>query len=273
MKTLSDVALKVLAMADASPRLKALFWRRWYELLAGRYNQGDWTFMNYGFWDEAIEKLPLSAQDDPNRHFIGLYERVTRGVELHGNQVVEIGSGRGGGAAYLARRYSPKRMLGLDFSAKATLLSQNLHDVPGLRFRTGDALQLPLENHSFDVVLNVESSHCYPSMPQFLSEVARVLRPGGTLGWCDMRARPVWDNVREEFQNAGFEIEDDTEISPNVLEALERVAPAKETAIMGKVPGWLRPSFADFAGMPGSRIFRLLQSGEVRYGAIRAHKS
>ena len=273
MKTLSDFALKLLSTADASPRLKALLWRRWYELLARKYNQGDWTFMNYGFWDDEIENLSLSAQDEANRPFIGLYERVTRHLTLNGKDVSEIGSGRGGGAAYLARRHEPRLMMGLDFSHQATQLAQTLHNAPGLRFRQGDALNLPLQSASLDVVLNVESSHCYASMPQFLREVARVLRPGGTFSWCDMRQRPEWDGVRADFAAHGLEIEDDTEITPNVIAALDRIAPAKEEAILSKVPTWLRPSFADFAGMPGSRIYRLLQSGEVRYGTIRARKT
>src|ERR1044072_1299393 len=119
MPNLNDFTLKLLARLAASPRLKALLWRKWYESLARKYGQGDWTFMNYGFWDEAIENLPLSAQDAPNRPFIGLYERVTRGLDLSGRDVVEVGSGRGGGAAYLARTKGPQMMLGLDYSAPA----------------------------------------------------------------------------------------------------------------------------------------------------------
>ena len=40
-----------------------------------------------------------------------------------------------------------------------------------------------------DVVLNVESSHCYGSMPRFLAEVRRVLEPRGYFLHADFRAR------------------------------------------------------------------------------------
>ncbi len=273
MKTLSDSTLKLIATADAFPRFKAELWRRWYELLARRYSQGDWTFMNYGFLDDEIKSLSLNTQNSADRPFIGLYERVTRGLDLENKRVVEVGSGRGGGASYLAKTRHPKLLMGLDFSDQAVLLAQKLHDVQGLRFRQGDALQLPLEPATFDVVVNVESSHCYASMPQFLSEVVRVLEPGGAFGWCDMRPRTKWPELVAEFQSAGLSIEDDTDITPNVLAALDYIAPAKERDILSHVPTWLRASFADFAGMPGSRIYRLLQSGDVRYGAIRARKS
>ena len=272
MPDLNDFAVNLLAKLAASPRLRALLWRKWYENLARRYGQGDWTFMNYGFWDEAIENLPLGAEDAPNRPFIGLYERVTRGLDLRGKQVVEVGSGRGGGASYLARTKSPKLMLGLDYSHQATQLAQKLHDARRLRFRQGDALHLPIQAGSFDIVVNVESSHCYASMPQFLAQVARVLRPGGTFAWCDMRPRAAWDELRAQFEAAGLKILNDDEITPNVLKALDLAAPAKEAAIQAHAPQWLQRSFADFAGMPGSRIYGLLQSGEVRYGAIQARR-
>ncbi len=272
MKTLSDPVLKLLATADAFPRFKAELWRRWYELLARRYSQGDWTFMNYGFLAEEIKSLSLNAQNSADRPFIGLYERVTRGLDLNQKRVVEVGSGRGGGASYLAKTRHPKLLMGLDFSDQAVLLAQKLHDVPGLRFRQGDALGLPLDSDSFDVVVNVESSHCYASMPQFLSEAVRVLKTGGTFAWCDMRPRSSWPELLAEFEAAGLQIEDNTDITRNVVAALDYIAPAKERDILSHVPGWLRASFADFAGMPGSRIYRLLQSEEVRYGAIQARK-
>ena len=45
-----------------SPGLKRSLWRTWYELLAARFSQADWTFMNYGFADlEAGGGLELSA--------------------------------------------------------------------------------------------------------------------------------------------------------------------------------------------------------------------
>src|ERR1700690_3091246 len=51
----------------------------------------------------------------------------------------------------------------------------------------GDAENLPFEKNTFDVVINVEASHCYPNFPRFLSEVARVLRHGGHFLYADFR--------------------------------------------------------------------------------------
>ena len=48
---------------------------------------------------------------------------------------------------------------------------------------------LSFEGASFDVVINVESSHCNENLPAFLREVRRVLRPEGCFGWVDIRGR------------------------------------------------------------------------------------
>ena len=50
-----------------------------------------------------------------------------------------------------------------------------------------DAEKLPFDDESFDAIINVESSHCYPHIDSFLSEVRRVLAPGGCFGIVDFR--------------------------------------------------------------------------------------
>ena len=47
------------------------------------------------------------------------------------------------------------------------------------RFEVGDAEHLPFEDESFEVVTNMESSHTYPNLRAFFSEVRRVLAKGG----------------------------------------------------------------------------------------------
>ena len=90
--------------------------------------------------------------------------------------MLEVGSGRGGGASYLSRYLRPRSVTGLDLSQKAVDLCNRHRKAPGLAFTRGDAQSMPFADSSFDAVVNIESSHCYPSMGKFLSEVHRVLR-------------------------------------------------------------------------------------------------
>ena len=120
----------------SSPGLKRALWRRWYRFLAGGYPQAEWTFMNYGFAEREgpTPGLDLAAADEPDRYSIQLYHRVAGGADLRGLDVLEVGSGRGGGSSCIARYLQPRSVLGIDFSKEAVALSRKLHVLPRLRF-------------------------------------------------------------------------------------------------------------------------------------------
>merc|ERR1719335_1617700 len=50
-------------------------------------------------------------------------------------------------------------------------------------------MDLPFADGSMDVVLCIESSHCFADFERFLAEVRRVLRPGGRFSLADLRWR------------------------------------------------------------------------------------
>src|SRR5215510_2752172 len=85
------------------PVFKKALWRSWYEYLAASQRAPEWTFMNYGFLDASQPLLELQSTDEPDRHFIQLYHHVATAVALRGQSVLEIGSGRGGGASFIKR--------------------------------------------------------------------------------------------------------------------------------------------------------------------------
>ena len=94
-----------------------------------------------------------------------------------GREVLEVGSGRGGGASFVARYLRPSRVVGVDVSPQSVAFCRARHSAPGLSFEVGNAEQLGFAAASFDAILNVESSHCYGDMGAFVREVRRVLRP------------------------------------------------------------------------------------------------
>ena len=210
-----------MKLTELSPPFKRFLWRRWYQYLAG-YQIRDWRFMNYGFSPLHPGEAPLSLQpaDEPNRSNIQLYHHVASAVPLTGLDVLEVGCGRGGGASYVKRYLRPRQMTGIDFSAKAVRFCQANHHVEGLSFVRGDAEALPFADASFDAVLNVESSHCYGSMPSFLSQVKRVLRPGGHFLFADLRMARDIDRLHEQLLASGLTVLDRDDITPSVLAAL-----------------------------------------------------
>ncbi|MCH8024962.1 MAG: class I SAM-dependent methyltransferase [Candidatus Marinimicrobia bacterium] len=248
-----------------APILRRFLWRRWYDYLARRHADRRWTFMNYGYQASGDGQLALEPADEPDRYCIQLYHRTVTDVELAGNEVLEVGSGRGGGASYIQRYLAPASTIGVDFSAQAVEFCKANHQVPGLSFRQGDAEALPFDDGSFDVVVNVESSHCYGSMTAFLWEVARVLRPGGHFCFADLRAGAEQTLLQEQLAASALSLVLEEEINREVLRAMEADSQRKLELIQGQFPRWLGKAFRDFAGLRESTVWRHLQSGQARY--------
>ena len=55
----------------------------------------------------------------------------------------------------------PKTIIGVDISKDAVALCNSTYKETGLSFETGDSENLPFKENVFDIVINVESSHCY----------------------------------------------------------------------------------------------------------------
>jgi SAM-dependent methyltransferase len=256
----------------AVPGLKKFLWRTWYDYLARSHRAPEWTFMNYGYATTETKAPVLGAADDADRHWIQLYHHVVGPIDLRGWTVLEVGSGRGGGSSFIKRYLKPERMIGVDLSKYAVQLSRARHRVDGLEFRVGDAENLPFDDGSFDAVINVESSHCYPSFNRFLEEVRRVLRPGGYFLYADFRngqSVPAW---RKSLQESGLTVIGESDITPNVLTALERDNERKLELIDRLVPRRLRASFLDFAAVKGSALFEGFKCGGFSYRSFVLRK-
>jgi SAM-dependent methyltransferase len=255
------------AFARSSPRFRRLMMRTWYESLVKLDREKDITFMNYGYSDLAAngDTLPLNENEQLNRYSIQLYHHVAAAIDLRDKDVVEIGSGRGGGAAYVSSNLKPKAMLGIDISRNAVDFCNNYYSNGNLSFSHGDAEKIPLADAAVDAVINLESSHCYGSMMQFLSEVRRILRPGGYFLFSDHRDRDLTQALREQLKEAGLEVERETDITTNVVRALDLDNDRKQQMIRRKCPKMLRKEAEEFAALKGTRTFESFKSGESRY--------
>ena len=213
--------------------------------------------------------IPLTPADEPHRACIQLYHQVAAEAELTGKSVLEVSCGHGGGAAYLTRTFQPYRYLALDLNRTGIQFCQQHYRVPGLEFVQGDAGDLPCAANSFEVVINVEASHCYPDFPQFLREVARVLKPGGHFLYADFRFRERWEEWETALATAPLQLENSRSINAEVLRGMD-VNSARSAALIARhLPASLRALGHDFAGTQGSRIYQALANGELSYRSYR----
>lgn len=262
-----------MLLSAASPRFRRWLWRRWYEYLARQAVPG-WQFMNYGYAPLGEDKATLALEpgDEPNRYAIQLYHRVAGAASLDGLDLLEVGCGRGGGASFVMRYHQPARMTAVDISANVVRLCRQVHAVPGLGFEQGDAEALPLDDRSFDAVINVESSHCYGSMPAFLSEVERVLRPGGQFLFADLRSAADVPLLERQLEASGMQILEQEEISAEVLEALRLDDERKQGLIRAFAKRPLARTIESFAAMEGTAVHEGFRQGTMRYWRYRLAK-
>jgi len=241
-------------------------WKVWHAILVRLTPAQRVRFMNYGYADDASRDIKLEADDEQDRYFIQLYHHVGTGAgDLTGKDVLEVGSGRGGGAYYVSRYLKPRTYTGVDQSLKGVQYCTGNYTVDGLSFVRGDGQALPFPDASFDVVMNVEASGCYDSMEAFLAGVKRVLRPGGYFTIADMRKQEEMPGFTQALKNSGLEMEKELNMVKNVLRAMEEDSERKIALIDEKAPKFMVKHVSDWAGTKGSRRYEAFMDGTFEY--------
>jgi SAM-dependent methyltransferase len=135
-----------------------------------------------------------------------------------GKDLLEVACGAGLGLGWLAER--ARRVEAGDIDGENCHIAQATYRGQSkIRVLRMDALDLPYEAGSFDVVLLFEALYYLPDVPRLLAEARRVLRPGGTLlistANCELtgfHSSPLhtayWRaaELREALEEAGFEV-------------------------------------------------------------------
>lgn len=237
-----------------------------YELLAKKIPVSEWQFMNYGYAPNPDEK-PLDLTLDPKvqRYPLQMYHYLATKVDIAGTHVLEVGSGRGGGAKHVASHLMPASYTGMDLAQSAVDLANKIHQVPNLKFIQGSAEAIPLPDNSIDVVLNVESCHAYGSVDQFLREVKRVLKPGGYLCLVDFRGDHKINVLKEQIHKMGMTLLQEENITNNVITSIEAEDDVKRERIKTLIPEKWQKLFSEFAGTVDSRFYRTLKDGSREY--------
>ena len=106
-----------------------------------------------------------------------MYERIPE--MIRDKEVLELATGPG----LLAKHVAPaaRRMVATDYSDGMIAQAKKGECPENLIFEVADAMQLPYEDNSFDVVLIANALHIVPDPKQVLREIDRVLKPGGLL--------------------------------------------------------------------------------------------
>lgn len=244
-----------------------------YELISWHLrNATHLRFMNYGFdFDTNVSPPVLRDEDEAERYCAQLYHAVASQTDLEGKRVLDIGSGRGGGASYVHRYLKTREMIGCELAERAVAFCRKVYDgVDGLSFRQGNAMDLPFGEGEFDAVMNVESSHCYPDLSAFLAEVYRVLKTGGRFLYTDFTPpkgdpKSARDVTLAALERSGFAPVGVTDITGNIVRGLEQDQKRRTSEIGSRFPFGTRRAVSLWAGVPGSWIYRDFAEGRRAY--------
>lgn len=249
-------------------------WRIWHNMISSFDKQTSTVFMNYGYasGNGEFKDILLNPEDEPDRYSIQLYHHVTRHFDFKEKDVLEVGSGRGGGASFLSRYFKPLTYTGLDISKKTIDFCNTKHKVDGLKFIKGQAEKLPYEDSSFDAVVNVESARCYGNIPKFFAEVYRVLKPGGKFLFADIIKPNDIETINKQLEEAGFMLFEKKNIRENVVQALILDTEYRKDNIHRKAPKFLYKMFYQFAGVEGSERFDAFDKNRIDYWSYTLHK-
>ncbi|BAZ07913.1 methyltransferase domain-containing protein [Calothrix sp. NIES-3974] len=160
--------------------------QNFYDASSGLWEQIWGEHMHHGYYgaDGLTKKERRQAQID-------LIEELLHWSNPNPvTNLLDVGCGIGGSSLYLAQRYHA-RATGITLSTVQAQRAQERASEQGLSARTNflvaDALNMPFEDNSFDLVWTLESGEHMPDKVKFLQECYRVLQPGGTLimaTWC-----------------------------------------------------------------------------------------
>ena len=148
------------------------------------------THVHHGYWKTGKENRQEAV--------LNLTRLVAEQAEVQaGDRVCDMGCGYGATAMVLVREYQAK-VTALTVSQRQYEFARlTNHSLVDLDFFLRDALDNRLEAGSFDRVLSIESSEHMEDKLAFLTEVNRLLRPGGRFvlaAWLTREQPASWES-------------------------------------------------------------------------------
>ena len=149
---------------------------------------------------KEIKRVPVTKEaskawyDRISRYYdlAGLFENGYKTLALEmadfreGEKVLEVGCGTGWALERIARRVGERgKAYGLDLSPKMLRVARDRLQKAELMTRVelveGDATKMPFPDDMFDVAFSTHTLELFdtPDIPVVLSEIKRVLKPGG----------------------------------------------------------------------------------------------
>lgn len=169
-------------------------------------------------WASPVGSMLYDNAQAFSRRLISAWQTPLEWLNIPADGVaLDVGSGPGNVTASLARAAGPDGLaLGIDISEPMLARAVRNEAGPQVGFIRADAQRLPLRDNTVDAVVSTAVLQLIPNPAAALTEMARVLRPGGRLAIMVPtvgRAARFW----QKLPNVGAHVFDDDEIG-DILE-------------------------------------------------------
>jgi SAM-dependent methyltransferase len=264
----------VFEAADSSAATRASY-QRFYNAVSEQLNSTEFGafafFLNYGYVpDQNPHYAQVSLPDHfLNKNSVRLALELLGDCSLTGRRILDVGCGRGGTVSVIHRFFAPDRVTGIDLSSKAIAFCHANHKYARVSFLEADAERLPFQAEAFEIVTNLESSHSYPDIARFYSDVFRVLTHGGYFLYADLLETHRWTKSRGILGALGFTVERDRDITTNVLLSCDEIARSR-TGAFGHEEAPVQ--VAEFLAVPGSEVYEDMRKRSCTYRILKLKK-
>lgn len=160
-------------------------------------------FQYYRTQSEDISRMYLH----PTRHYkqrrrLDIIQESISNIDLSSCHILDIGCGDGHAFDYIFQDKPYKTYTGVDLSLKKmNTMNKRLKKATGI---LADAENLPLQTQAFDCVICFETFEHLINPSRALSEIYRVLKPGGILIFSipvDSVLQSIWKSVRSRLSS------------------------------------------------------------------------
>ncbi len=176
-------ALDLLIDPPAEPDVS----KGYLDLLDGSASDDEGPAKNTGpiqaVWASSIGSMLYDNAQAISRRFLSSLQHPIEWLNIpQGGIALDVGCGPGSVTASLAHAAGPEGLaLGVDISEPMLARAVRAQAGPQVGFLRANAQQLPLRDQSVDAVVSIAVLQLIPDPTAALSEIARVLRPGGGL--------------------------------------------------------------------------------------------